>query len=232
MSYSNSSNATSSLSPAQIYGDANLIFIRYHAEIITKSNGDKKIGGSRPPFKGQQEQKKYGPDSGDYYSLLMGHQFKPGRWSILLDFDKKSDDASQSGLVLKEKLDMDQYDAPKQKTPSGGLHYIFYVDAQQKEHITSRTTITYQGAKYNMDVKFENGLCNCAPSKIEGYGKYTWTKGSADKLKNIPRLPDELFEMIKKFTPPTNDARRNHKKDCSGILYHHHHQPRHCRRAA
>ena len=89
MSYSNSSNTTSSkLSPAQIYGDANLIFIRYHAEIITKSNGDKKIGGSRPPFKGQQEQKKYKSDSGDYYSLLMGHQFKPGRWSILLDFDK------------------------------------------------------------------------------------------------------------------------------------------------
>jgi hypothetical protein len=66
MSYSNSSNTTSSkLSPAQIYGDANLIFIRYHAQIETKSNGQKKIGGIRPPFKGQQEQKKYGPDSGD-----------------------------------------------------------------------------------------------------------------------------------------------------------------------
>ena len=131
----------------------------------------------------------------------MGHQFKPGRWSILLDFDKKSDDAYQSGLVLKEKLNMDQYNAPKQKTPSKGLHYIFYVDAQQKDHINSRTTITYQGTKYNMDVKFENGLCNCAPSMIEGYGKYVWTKGSIEKLKNIPRLPDELFEMIKKATP-------------------------------
>ncbi|MFM7978006.1 MAG: hypothetical protein ACKPKO_01710, partial [Candidatus Fonsibacter sp.] len=83
---------------------------------------------------------------------------------------------------------MDQYDAPKQKTPSKGLHYIFYVDAQQKKHIKSRTMITYQGAKYNMDVKFENGLCNCQPSKIEGYGKYAWTKGSAERLKNIPKL--------------------------------------------
>ena len=136
----------------------------------------------------------------------MGQEFKPGRWSILLDFDNKADDASQSGLVLKEKLNMDQYDAPKQKTPSKGLHYIFYVDAQQKEHITSRTTITYQGAKYNMDVKFDNGLCNCAPSKIEGYGKYTWTKGSAERLKNIPKLPDELFEMIKKAPQPTTPA--------------------------
>ena len=125
MTYSNSSNTTSKLSPAQIYGDANLIFIRYHAQIETKSNGDKKIGGSRPPFKGIQEQKDYGPGSGDYYSLLMGRKFKPGRLSILLDFDKKSDDASQSGLVLAKKLNMDQYDAPKQNTPSRGLHYIY-----------------------------------------------------------------------------------------------------------
>ncbi len=48
-----------------------------------------------------------------------------------------------------------------------------------------------------MDVKFENGLCNCAPSNIEGYGKYTWTEGAAERLKNIPKLPDELFDMIK-----------------------------------
>jgi hypothetical protein len=83
---------------------------------------------------------------------------------------------------------MDQYDAPKQMIPSGGLHYIFYVDAQQKDQITSRTTITYQGATYNMDVKFKNGLCNCAPSKIQDYGKYAWTKGSYKRLKKIPTL--------------------------------------------
>ena len=92
---------------------------------------------------------------------------------------------------------MDQYDAPKQKTPSGGLLYIFYVDAQQNDQITPSTTITYQGATCNMDVKFNNGLCNCAPSKIQDYGKYAWTKGSSERLKYIPKLPDELFEMIK-----------------------------------
>ena len=48
-----------------------------------------------------------------------------------------------------------------------------------------------------MDVKFKNQICNCAPSEIEGYGRYAWTKGSYEKLKNIPRLPDELFEMIR-----------------------------------
>jgi len=192
--YSNSSNTTTSkLSPAKIYGDAGLIYIRYHAQIETKPNGHKNISGTRPAFSKIKEQIDYSSKSGDYYSLLMGREFKPGRWSILLDFDNKDDETSQSGLVLAKKLNMDQYDAPKQKTPSGGLHYIFYVDAQQKEHINSRTTITHQGVVYNMDVKFKNGLCNCAPSKIEGYGKYTWVKGSAERLKNIPKLPDELF---------------------------------------
>ncbi|MFM7989783.1 MAG: hypothetical protein ACKPKO_61765, partial [Candidatus Fonsibacter sp.] len=54
-----------------------------------------------------------------------------------------------------------------------------------------------------MDVKFTNGLCNCAPSKIEGYGKYAWTKGAAEMFKNIPKLPDELFELIKVAPQPT-----------------------------
>ncbi|MFM7982755.1 MAG: hypothetical protein ACKPKO_25875, partial [Candidatus Fonsibacter sp.] len=98
---------------------------------------------------------------------------------------------------------MDQYDAPKQKTPSKGLHYIFYVDAQQKEHISSRTTIPYQDAVYHMDVKFKNGLRNCAPSKIDGYCKYTWTKGAAERFNNIPKRPDELFDLIKVAPQPT-----------------------------
>jgi hypothetical protein len=51
MAYSNSSNTTTSkLSPDQIYGEAGLIYIRYHAQIETKSNGQKKIGGSQPVF--------------------------------------------------------------------------------------------------------------------------------------------------------------------------------------
>ena len=190
-------------SPAQIYGDAGLIYIRYRAQIEAKPNGQKKIGGSRPAFSRTTKQMDYELGSGDYDSLLMGREFKPGRWSILLDVDNKADEATQSGLVLAKKLNMDQYNAPKQKTPSGGLHYIFYVDAQQKDQITARTTITYQGAVYNMDVKSKNGLCNCAPSQIKDYGKYAWTKGASERLKNIPRLPDELFEMIKVAPQPT-----------------------------
>ncbi len=52
-----------------------------------------------------------------------------------------------------------------------------------------------------MDVKLKCQSCNCVPSEIEGYGRYAWTMGSYDKLKNIPRLPEELFEMIR---GPTN----------------------------
>ncbi|MFM7982367.1 MAG: PriCT-2 domain-containing protein, partial [Candidatus Fonsibacter sp.] len=41
-------------------------------------------------------------------------------------------------------------------------------------------------------------VCATAPdSNIEGYGKYAWTKRSSARLKNIPKLPDELFDMIK-----------------------------------
>ena len=122
---SNQANATK-YSPAQIYGDAGLIYIRYHAQIETKSNGQKKIGGSRPAFSKITKQIDYGSQSGNYYSLIMGRELKPGRWSILLDFDNKTDDASHSGLDLAKKLNMDQYDAPKQKTPfrRASLHIL------------------------------------------------------------------------------------------------------------
>ena len=134
----------------------------------------------------------------------MGREFKPGPWSILLDFDNKADEASHSGLDLAKKLNMDQYNAPNQKTPSKGLHCIYNADAQHKDHITARTTTTYQGAVYNKDFKFKNGLCKCAPSNVEGYGKYAWTKRAADeRLENIPKLPDELFETIKVAPQPT-----------------------------
>ena len=41
------------------------------------------------------------------------------------------------------------------------------------------------------------------PSKIEDYGEYAWTKGSPERLHNIPKLPDELFDMIRSTPPPT-----------------------------
>jgi hypothetical protein len=118
----------------------------------------------------------------------MGREFKPGRFAVLLDFDNKADETSKSGLDLMDLLDMDQYDAPKQYTPSGGYHYIFYVNEKQKDHIGSPCGIMYKGSKYAMDVKFRNGLCNCFPSKIEGYGAYKWE--DPHQLLDIPQLPE------------------------------------------
>ena len=70
---------TSKYTPAQIYGDTGLIYIRYHAQIETKPNGQNKIGGSRPVLSNITKPIDYASGSGDYYSLLMGREFKPGR---------------------------------------------------------------------------------------------------------------------------------------------------------
>ena len=63
----------------------------------------------------------------------------------------------------------------------------------------------YNGVKYNADVKFKNGLCNCQPTKIPDYGKNEWEDWR--KLKSIPKLPDHIFDVIKKDSreerPPT-----------------------------
>jgi len=185
---------------SDLYGEAGLIYIRYHATIETKPNGQKKIKGKHPKFLQIEEQPTYGKGSGDYYSLLMGREIKLGRFVILLDFDNKEDEGSRTGLELAEMLDMDQYGAPKQKTPSGGLHYLFTVSGEQANHINSRTGITVNWELYNADVRFKNSLCNCAPTKIEGYGEYRWVNIS--KLSNIPKLPTELYEVIRNRREP------------------------------
>ena len=76
------SNVAPKLSPDQVYGDAGLIYIKYHAQIEAKPNGQKNIGGSRPAFSKITKHIDYSSGSGDYYSLLMGREFKAGRWSI------------------------------------------------------------------------------------------------------------------------------------------------------
>ena len=45
--------------PAEIYGNAGLLYIRYDARIEAKPGGQKKIGGGRPPFSKIQNQRKF-----------------------------------------------------------------------------------------------------------------------------------------------------------------------------
>ena len=68
----------------------------------------------------------------DFCSLLMGREFLPNQYTIFLDFDNKEEGDSKSGLALAEELNMDQYFAPKQHTPSGGLHYIYFMMMESK----------------------------------------------------------------------------------------------------
>ena len=84
------SNQTSETKAARIYGDANLIYLRAPAKIETKENGQQKIKASPFPKRiGITKQPKYGSNAGEYYTLKMGTEFKPGRWVVLLDFDNK-----------------------------------------------------------------------------------------------------------------------------------------------
>ena len=185
---------------SEIYNESGIMYIRFDADVDIKPNGQKKIGGKRNSVAFSKLEKQPENQKGKYYSLLMGREYKPGKFAVLLDFDNKADETNKSGLELMAKLNMDQYKAPKQMTPSGGFHYIFWVDEEQKEHIGSPTGIVYKNEKYAMDVKFKNGLCNCAPGKIEGYGEYKWVNPS--KLLDIPQLPKELFELIRKKAAP------------------------------
>ena len=130
----------------QLYNKAGLMFIRYDAPIETKANGHKKIGaGGRPAFSKLEKQPEYGKGSGQFYSLLMGREYKPGRFVILLDFDNKQDEDSKNGLELIKLLEIQNLGAPEQSTPSGGFHYLFFVDEQQRDQITSLTGVIYNG---------------------------------------------------------------------------------------
>ncbi|MFM7981410.1 MAG: hypothetical protein ACKPKO_19050, partial [Candidatus Fonsibacter sp.] len=69
-----------------------------------------------------------------------------------------------------------------------------------------------------MDVKFKNGLCNCAPSKLEGHGTYAWIKGASERLKNISKLPRRALRDDQ-GCPATDAHRHRHDespKDHSG----------------
>ena len=68
----------------------------------------------------------------DIISLLIGREFKPGKYAVLLDIDNKVEGEVMTGLALAKLFNLDQYEAPKQTTPSGGLHYIFFMLMRNK----------------------------------------------------------------------------------------------------
>ena len=76
------------------------MYIRYDGKIEDRANGQKKIAGNRPAYSKMNEQVEYKVGSGKFYSLLMGREFKPDQYAILLDFDNKVEGDTHSGLYL------------------------------------------------------------------------------------------------------------------------------------
>ena len=132
---------------SQLYGQAGLTYIRFDAPVETKPNGQKKIGaGNRPAFSKIVSQPTYGKGDGRYNSLFVSREVKPCRFVLLLHFNNKQDEDSKNGLELIKLLRVDERGAPEQKTPSGGYHYLFYVEADQADQITSKTGLFHNGA--------------------------------------------------------------------------------------
>ena len=48
-------------------------------------------------------------------------------------------------------------------------------------------------------IQFTRGLCNCQPSTRDGYGDYTFEHPFL--LLNIPKLPDNIFNMLSRVEP-------------------------------
>ena len=156
-----------SMTVSQIYMESSIMDIMYDGEVETKPHGQNKIGGTRPTFSTMHGQIEYGKGTGRLWSFPMGRECTPNQPAMFLDFGNKGTGDVTNGWKLAKQLNMDQYEAPKQYTPSSGLHYIFYDDGEQAKLRESITRITLKGTNYAMDVKSENGLCNCQPSKIK-----------------------------------------------------------------
>ena len=93
------SNQTSQTKAAQLYAEAGLIYIRAPSKVETKTDGKTKKIRANPYPKDRNlitEQPKYNKGGGDYYALLMGREFLPGRFVLLLDFDNKEEEGSET----------------------------------------------------------------------------------------------------------------------------------------
>ena len=76
-----------------------------------------------------------------------GARIQAGSVCYLVDFGNNVESNAKNGFNFFDELDMDQYGAPKQHTPSSGLHYIFNVDGKHTKRIGSKTCITHNGIK-------------------------------------------------------------------------------------
>ena len=95
---------------------------------------------------------------------------------------------------------MDQYDAPKQHTPSGGLHYKFYVDGEKAKRIGSKTCLSIMESSTIWMLSLE---MFCAIVNQAGYPNMVNPNGRSlfQLIFGIPKLTDILFNMVCKPEP-------------------------------
>ena len=82
---------------SQIYHESGLMYIRYDGKIEDRATGQQEIAGNRPMYKKMIKQVEYEICSTKFHSLLMGREFKPDQYAILLDFENKVEGDTKNG---------------------------------------------------------------------------------------------------------------------------------------
>lgn len=145
----------------------------------------------------------YGFNTG--VGIITGQKIYDNKYIIGVDFDNK-DTIEENNIIIKNGIDIrkDLYKLHKykpntvmQKTPTGGLHEIYYIDEETKNLINGHNKIMINNNKVHIDIKFENGFLLCDPSYYYVQSKkmsYKWINNNVDDIKP---LPDFWIDILK-----------------------------------
>ena len=214
---------------ADIYDRLNYFFL-----MIKEKDGKKSV---KPPEK-WTESKKENPIINEYgfnngVGLIMGQKIEDDKYIIGVDFDNKDtkdkDDniIVENGMTIRKKLYKEHNYKPDtimQKTPTGGIHEMYYVNEKMKELLSCQNGIYIDNKKVHIDVKFESGFLICDPSyyhiEDEKYA-YKWVNNDLDDIKQLP----SFWLDILKNQPDTTTAKKPKNKNINNSDDHNNIQP-------
>jgi hypothetical protein len=164
--------------------------------------------------------------------LIMGQKIDDDKFIIGVDFDNKDslDDNGniiiENGMSVRKRLYKQHKNKPDtlmQKTPTGGLHEMYYVDEKTKNEICGHNKISIDNKKVHIDIKFEGGFLLCSPSYYHiGEEKYQYKWKNKD-LDNIKELPDFWIDILKnqqeqKIKPQKENKDNNQNSNIQNII--------------
>lgn len=170
-------------------------------------------------------------------AMMMGHEYMPSRFIILVDVDNKEENGKLNGFKLWDKLkaiDKTIEDTPSELTPNKGKHFYYYLTPEMAKYMQkcSENGLTYEGIQYGIDIKMWNQPSFCAPSqRNEGARvcKYEWIgKPIYERVNEIKQLPDIIFNLFRMSDDDytelcTNEAfksmRKNGASSKTGVLH-------------